>query len=170
LIFNNRSWIISAAEMSTTITYNKENVDDTFREILMNNDPCSFFSIGEPDTITQNIGDLLIIDENLTDTTLFKEMIYKSFKLLSSTISEFEITSLNRTVYSEILVTLLDIKKKTQINIHKKIIEISMLCITLKVMISLNHNDKNKDMIKKATERVIDEYVEFIKNYPENSI
>jgi len=155
--------------MYTNITYNTENADEKFREILRENDPRTFYSINEPDSITQNIESLLIIDE-VSDQTLWKDMINKSFRLLSSTITKFEITNSHRFSYSEVLNTLLDIKKKTQINIHKQTIEISMLCVLLKVLTTLKNNDDTQlnggNPAKNILSNLINEYTDYITNFP----
>lgn len=155
--------------MSTNITYNTENVDEKFREILRDNNPRTLFSANEPNSITQNIDSLLIIDD-IPDETLWREMIDKGFRLLSSIITKFEITNSDRFVYSEVLATLLDIKKKTQINIHKQIIQISMLCLVLKVLTKLENNDNNTELIQNTVGKIFNEYTEYISNFPGNNI
>ena len=151
--------------MSTNITYNTENADEKFREILGENDPRSFFSMNEPDSVVQNPGSLVILDY-ASDQTLWREMIDKGFRLLSSTIAKFEITNSDRFVYSELLATLLVIKKKTQINIHKQIIQISMLCLVLKVLTQRENTDDNTKLMHEITEKIFKEYTEYINNFP----
>ena len=151
--------------MSTNITYNTENFDEKFREILRENDPRSFFSINEPDSVVQNLNSLLMLDD-ASDQTLWREMIDKGFRLLSSTIAKFEITNSDRFVYSELLATLLVIKKKTHINIHKQIIEISMLCLILKILTQRENTDDNTKLMHEITGKIFNEYTEYINNFP----
>ena len=150
--------------MSTNITYDSNDVDDKFREIVSDNNPRNFFSTNEPSSITQNVDSLLIIDD-VSDQNLAKEILNKSFRLLSSTITTFNIKNNDEFKYSDILNILLDIKKKTQIEIHKQIIEISLLCITLKIMLRIERSEQNKELIKNISQEIFNDYVEYIKYF-----
>ena len=152
--------------MSAVITYNIDHVDEKFREILRNNDPRSFFSVNEPDSVRQVPSSLFILDENRPTPEICREIINKGFRLLSSTIHAFELTNSGRFVYSDVLQALLDIKKHTENVNHLQIIEISMLCITLKVITSIENTEENTELARNITKQIFDEYVEFICNFP----
>tara|TARA_B100001059_G_scaffold236805_2_gene290651 strand:+ start:7840 stop:8301 length:462 start_codon:yes stop_codon:yes gene_type:complete len=152
--------------MSAVITYNIDRVDEKFREILRNNDPRSFFSVNEPDSVRQVPSSLFILDENRPTPEIYREIINKGFRLLSSTIHAFELTNSGRFVYSDVLQALLDIKKHTENVNHLQIIEISMLCITLKVITSIENTEENTELARNITKQIFDEYVEFIGNFP----
>ena len=152
--------------MSAVITYNIDQVDEKFREILRNNDPRSFFSVNEPDSVRQVPSSLFILDENRPTPEIYREIINKGFRLLSSTIHAFELTNSGRFVYSDVLQALLDIKKHTENVNHLQIIEISMLCITLKVITSIENTEENTELARNITKQIFDEYVEFIGNFP----
>jgi len=152
--------------MSAVITYNIDRVDEKFREILRNNDPRSFFSVNEPNSVRQVPSSLFILDENRPTPEIYREIINKGFRLLSSTIHAFELTNSGRFVYSDVLQALLDIKKHTENVNHLQIIEISMLCITLKVITSIENTEENTELARNITKQIFDEYVEFIGNFP----
>ena len=152
--------------MSAVITYNIDRVDEKFREILRNNDPRSFFSVNEPDSVHQVPSSLFILDENRPTPEIYREIINKGFRLLSSTIHAFELTNSGRFVYSDVLQAFLDIKKHTENVNHLQIIEISMLCITLKVITSIENTEENTELARNITKQIFDEYVEFIGNFP----
>lgn len=152
--------------MATNITYNTENADEKFREILRNNDPRSFFSINDPDSVCQIPSSLFILDENRPTPEIYREIINKSFRLLSSTIYAFELSNSGRFFYSDVLQALIDIKNHTENVNHLQIIEISMLCITLNVITSLEKTTENTELSKNIAKQIFDEYVEFIGNFP----
>ena len=156
--------ILQTVVMATNITYDSNNVDEKFREILRNNDPRNFFSTNEPHSVVQNVESLFIID-GVSDQNLSREMLNKAFGILSSIITTFNITNNNRFLYSEILNTLLDIKKKTQIDIHKQIIEISLLCVTLKIILGLENNEQNKELTKDISQKIFNEYTDYIEHF-----
>ena len=154
------------ATSMNTITYNTENVDEKFREILRNNDPRSFFSVNEPNSVSQVPSSLFILDENRPTPEIYREIINKSFRLLSSTIHTFELSNSGWFAYSDVLQALIDIKSHTENVNHLQIIEISMLCITLKVITSLEETTENTELARNITKQIFDEYVEFIGNFP----
>jgi len=152
--------------MSAVITYNTDHVNEKFREILRNNDPRSFFSINDPNSVCQVPSSLFILDENRPTPEIYREIINKGFRLLFSTINVFELTNSGRFFYSDVLQALLDIKKHTENVNHLQIIEISMLCVTLKVITSMENTEENTELSKNISKQIFDEYINFINNFP----
>ena len=154
--------------MSAVITYNIDRVDEKFREILRNNDPRSFFSVNEPNSVRQVPSSLFILDENRPTPEIYREIINKGFRLLSSTIHAFELTNSGRFVYSDVLQALLDIKKHTENVNHLQIIEISMLCITLKVITSIENTEENTELARNITKQILYQYLIISTNIEES--
>ena len=152
--------------MSAVITYNTDHVDEKFREILRNNDPRSFFSVNEPNSVRQVPSSLFILDENTPTADMYKEIINKSFGILRSIIATFELTNSGYFVYSDVVQALLDIKKHTENGNNLQIIEISMLCVTLKVITSMENTEENTKLSKNISKQIFDEYINFINNFP----
>ena len=152
--------------MFTNITYNTDHVDEKFREILRNNDPRYFFSVNEPNSVSQVPSPLFIIDENTPTADMYNKIINKSFGILRSVIDTFELTNSGRFVYSDVLQALLDVKKHTENDNNLQIIEISMLCVTLKVITSMENTEENTKLSKNISKQIFDEYINFINNFP----
>lgn len=97
---------------------------------------------------------------------MYNKIINKSFGILRSVIDTFELTNSGRFVYSDVLQALLDVKKHTENDNNLQIIEISMLCVTLKVITSMENTEENTKLSKNISKQIFDEYINFINNFP----